>query len=71
MVKHTQTIRLPFPDELLECAWPFFRIGAERVKVYLFPSKNDREFDYFMIDRKISKWNFFAVFFKRQRKITP
>ena len=23
MVKHTQTIRRQFPDELFECVWPF------------------------------------------------
>ena len=28
MVKHTQTIRRQFADELFECVWPFFDIGA-------------------------------------------
>ena len=28
MVKHTQTIRRQFPDELFECVWPFYGIGA-------------------------------------------
>ena len=28
MVKHTQTIRRPLDDELLECVWPFCEIGA-------------------------------------------
>ena len=28
MVKHTQTIRRQFPDELFECVWPFRDIGA-------------------------------------------
>ena len=28
MVKHTQTIRLQFLDELFECVWPFCGIGA-------------------------------------------
>ena len=32
MVKHTQTIRRQFADELFECVWPFCGIGAERVK---------------------------------------
>ena len=49
----------------------FLELELKGLKFTYFPSKNDREFDYFMIDRKISKWNFFAVFFKRQRKITP
>ena len=32
MVKHTQTIRPQFADELFECVWLFCEIGAERVK---------------------------------------
>ena len=28
MVKHTQTIRRQFADELFECVWPFFGVGA-------------------------------------------
>ena len=28
MAKHTQTIRRQFADELFECVWPFFGIGA-------------------------------------------
>ena len=28
MVKHTQTIRRQFSDELFECVWPFCEIGA-------------------------------------------
>ena len=32
MVKHTQTIRRQFADEMFECVWPFCDIGAERVK---------------------------------------
>ena len=28
MVKHTQTIRRQFADELFECAWPFCGIGV-------------------------------------------
>ena len=28
MVKHTQTIRRQFADELFECVWPFCGIGA-------------------------------------------
>ena len=28
MVKHTQTIRRQFADELFECVWPFCDIGA-------------------------------------------
>ena len=32
MVKHTQTIRRQFADELFESVWPFFGIGAKRVK---------------------------------------
>ena len=31
MVKHTQTIRGQFANELIECVWPFCGIGAERV----------------------------------------
>ena len=29
MVKHTQTICQQFGDELFECVWPFYEIGAE------------------------------------------
>ena len=32
MVKHTQTIRRQFADELFECVWPFCDIGAWRIK---------------------------------------
>ena len=32
MVKHTQTIRRQFADELFECAWQICDIGALRVK---------------------------------------
>ena len=32
MAKHTQTIRRQIADELFECFWPFFEIGAQRVK---------------------------------------
>ena len=28
MVKHTQTIRRQFADELFVCVWPFCEIGA-------------------------------------------
>ena len=28
MVKHTQTIRRQFADELFECVWPFVGFGA-------------------------------------------
>ena len=35
MVKHTQTIRRQFVNELFECVWPFYEIGAERVKEHL------------------------------------
>ena len=28
MVKHTQTIRHQFANELFECVWPFCDIGA-------------------------------------------
>ena len=32
MVKHAQTIRRQFDDELFECVWPFCEIDAYRVK---------------------------------------
>ena len=32
MVKHAQTIRSQFADEMFECIWKFFDINAERVK---------------------------------------
>ena len=32
MVKHAQTIRRQIVDELFECVWPFWGIGAWRVK---------------------------------------
>ena len=35
-----------------------------------FPSKNRREFEFFMIAREISKSDFLIYFCKRQRKIT-
>ena len=31
MAKHTQTIRRQFADELFECVWLFYGIGAQRV----------------------------------------
>ena len=33
MVKHTQTIRRQFAEELFECVWPFCNIGTEKVKI--------------------------------------
>ena len=33
MAKHTQTIRPQIADELLECVWPLYEIGAKRVKL--------------------------------------
>ena len=33
MVKHTQSIRRQFADELFECVWPFCDIGTQRVKI--------------------------------------
>ena len=39
MAKHTQTIRRQFADELLECVWPFYGIGAERVNANIFYRK--------------------------------
>ena len=32
MVKHTQKIRRQTAEELLECVWPFWGVGAQRVK---------------------------------------
>ena len=32
MVKHTQTVRRQFADDLFEYVWPFCGIAAERVK---------------------------------------
>ena len=32
MVKHIQTIRWQFADELFECVWPFCGISTQRVK---------------------------------------
>ena len=32
MVKHTQTNRRQFADDLFECVWPFYEFGALRVK---------------------------------------
>ena len=34
MVKHTQTIRRQFAEELFEWVWPFCDIGAESVTGY-------------------------------------
>ena len=31
MVKYTQKIRRQIDDELFDCAWPFYGIGAKRV----------------------------------------
>ena len=35
MVKHIQTIRRQFADELFECVWLFCEIGAKRVNLKL------------------------------------
>ena len=32
MVKHTQTVRRRFVDDLFECGWLFCGVGAEKVK---------------------------------------
>ena len=36
MAKHTQAIRRQFTDELFECIWPFYGIGALRVNLHAF-----------------------------------
>ena len=33
MIKYTQAIRRQIADELFECVWLFFEIGAKRVKI--------------------------------------
>ena len=35
MVKHTQTIRRQFVEELFEFVWPFCEIGTWRVNVFV------------------------------------
>ena len=40
MVKHTQTIRRQMADELFECVWPFFEIGAYKVKHKIHPPQS-------------------------------
>ena len=42
MVKHTQTIRRQFADELFECVWSFYGIGAYRVKYALFIRRGNK-----------------------------
>ena len=34
MVKHTQTIRRQFADDLFKCVWPFCEVGAQRVNFF-------------------------------------
>ena len=35
MVKHIQAIRRQIADELFECVWPFFGVGALMVNDYI------------------------------------
>ena len=37
MVKHTQTIRQQFGEELFECVWPFCGVGAKGLNVDVSP----------------------------------
>ena len=39
MVKHTQTIRRQIADDLFECVWPFYGIGAKRVNIPNIPDE--------------------------------
>ena len=50
-VKHTQTIRRQFPDELFDCVWPFCWAGAYRVKLTSnFKDKlNPRHFSHYFL----------------------
>ena len=50
MVKHTQTIRQQFADELFECVWPFCEIAAQRVKTLWLLFPNDDAYMKFVID---------------------
>ena len=34
MVKHTQTIRRQFADELFECVWQFVKLSLKGLKVF-------------------------------------
>ena len=34
MVKYTRTIRRQIADELFECVWPFYEIGAKRDNIF-------------------------------------
>ena len=36
MVKHTQTVRRQIADELFECIWPFYGIGAYELKKHIW-----------------------------------
>ena len=52
MVKHTQTIRHQFADELFECVWPFWGLDALRVKtlkVVLLQQNENTDFDAVLI----------------------
>ena len=45
MVKHTQTIRRQFADELFECVWPFCEIGSKLVSfIAIMESQSYRAF---------------------------
>ena len=44
MVKHTQTIRRQFPNELFECVWPFCWIGAEKVNSIFQKKKQSKNY---------------------------
>ena len=52
MVKDTQTIRRQIADEFFECVWPFFEIGAKRVKIIV-----TRLFHYVENKDVIVQWN--------------
>ena len=52
MVKHSQTIRHQFADELFECVWPFWGLGAlmlKTLKVVLLQPNENTDFDAVLI----------------------
>ena len=52
MVKHSQTIRHQFADELFDCVWPFWGLGAsmlKTLKVVLLQPNENTDFDAVLI----------------------
>ena len=71
MVKHTQTIRRQFADELFECAWQFCGVGADRVKTTLTELYTDIPSAHFALRNYSQNLKLFSLELKTKEIFNP